>query len=1135
MTISRVLAATLALAASSAAAQTYTVQPPLSQTYAPLVGATTVTVSSSDDGYVTIPLGFTFPYYGSNYTSVHANANGFLAFGNTAICQTNSGCYNGDAIPSTTRTTNIHNLIAPWWDDLSISSPGSIRYLQAAGQIEIEYATVRNLGSSYTFSFTVKLTSAGVIEIKYGTFTGTGGSATVGFENATGSAGSNFLGCSATASSCAQANWPTNTVYVIGQPVQPDIVVTTVNIASLVVDGTGNITFNVTPTFQNYGQNPTSSPFAWKAYLSTDKVLGGDILVYTSPSNVTLTGAGSSGAIAMATGAAATTSPPAPGQYYVIVDADPAPGVVTEASELNNVGTTANYFVNGLDLVATGVSGPVNSGPGNPMVVNVKYFNQGTAAPPAPLAYRVLLSLDTVVSTTDFVLYSSTRAITGGETVDENVSFNVPGNVPGGDFYYILQLDPGNTITEASETNNAFVSTAKVTMKQADLVNISTDFLDPVTASPSRIGYFGQAARSTVTIQNVGGANAVNFKVGVIVSTDATLSLLSDTIAFEADVPLVAQGTSVVVDIPFMMPLMDRNGVIFPTGNYFLFTILDSRSAVTELNEANNTMVVMGTVQLRAPAPDLTVTRLEAPASGAVGEIIPLLRGLKNIGNINSPAVKYRYFASANAIITPDDVPLLIMSGGAGNLDGTVTLPIGMTDTQTDLVKLPPTMPAGTYYLGAIIDTAATVAEIDESNNALASNTVAVAPSSLRVSTSQLPDAVVDRPYNYQLVALGEQGGASTWSIDPSQGTLPPGMSLGTDGQISGKPTMPSVNGFTVVVTNNGRDGASRLVLRVLPTTTQVEITTTSLPAMVNTTTLEYKYALGAAGGVKPYAWKVVSGTLPQSLILTNDGVLSGFPKTGLAEGASNVTLEVQDSLGTRAQKSLSMRVIAPGSIVFKTLSLPAGLVGEDYGTDIAVQNADMTAIATVQKPLVWTKQGELPDGLRMMPVGDVLSIEGKPLRAGIFTFTITVEDSKGRSDTAEFLIRVSPARFKLASVGLPELARPGEVLAFAITATTQANPKFTLYSGRLAPGLTMAADGKVTGMIPLEPSPDGTYNFVVEAIDDTGATGLGAFSLEVKREVKPTGCSCNAGFGEVWLLALVLPFAMRRRSSAKK
>ena len=56
--------------------------------------------------------------------------------------------------------------------------------------------------------------------------------------------------------------------------------------ANLVVDGSNRITFNVTPTFQNYGQNPATPAFAWKAYLSTDKILdGADRLVATAPAS----------------------------------------------------------------------------------------------------------------------------------------------------------------------------------------------------------------------------------------------------------------------------------------------------------------------------------------------------------------------------------------------------------------------------------------------------------------------------------------------------------------------------------------------------------------------------------------------------------------------------------------------------------------------------------------------------------------------------------------------------------------------------------------------------------------------------------------------------------------------------------
>jgi hypothetical protein len=1123
------------LAASAASAQVYTVQSQ-SQAYASLLGQPGVTtvsltpkgsLSAPDEGWAIVPLGFTFPYYGQNYTTVHVDSNGFLLFGGATTCDVGfTTCTSGNGIPNATRSP--HTVIAPWWQDDDGAGGGSILTKQSAGQIEIEFNNWSQFASSFRWSVKVTLTASGLFQVHYGTFTGSGSGSTVGWENQTGTSGGNYLNCSPTSSGCGSTFWPTNTLFTIGQPVQPDVVVAAVSIANLVVDGSNRITFNVTPTFQNYGQNAATPAFGWKAYLSTDKILdGADRLVATVAPSVTLTGAGTAGATAQATAAADSITAVPPGQYYVIVDADTT-NVITEASETNNNGSTTNYFVNGLDLVATGVSGPAQSGPGNPVVVNAKWFNQGTTAA-GTVSYRVLLSLDTVVSTNDFTLYSGSRTVSGGETIDENLSFNVPGNVPGGDFFYILQIDPSNAIVEASETNNAFTSSpAKVTMKQADLVNTGSDFIDPVTGASTRIGYLGQPAKVTVSLDNVGGANANNFKVAVVISTDSTLSLLSDTIAVEQSVVLVPQGaTGTIVTIPFTLPTKDRNNVSFPSGNYYIFTILDSTSAVTELNEANNSLLIMGAVQLRAPAADLTVTRIEAAATGAVGEVIPILRTLKNIGNVDAPVVKYRYFASANATIDAlNDVPLSIVTGSTTSLEGTVTLAVGAADTQTELVKLPPSMAPGAYYLGCVIDTAQAVAELDEFNNSLASSVVQVAPSSLKVSTQQLPDAVTDRPYSYRLTAVGEQGVPSTWTLDPSQGTLPAGMTLDTDGLIHGIPTTATVAAFTVVVSNGGRDANGRLVLRVLPTTTQVEVTTTSVPPVINTPAQKYDFSLGAAGGVKPYAWKVITGTLPQSLALSNDGILSGYPKLGLAEGTTKVTVEVTDSLGTKASRELVLRVVAPGSIVFKSLSLADGMVGDQYAQDIVVENADHTPIA---KPLTWTKQGELPDGLALTPAAELISIEGTPLRAGSYSFTMTVEDAKGRADSAVFTILVYSARLKLAANGVPVAIHPGDTLSYAIVANTNANPKFAIKSGQLAPGLSMKPDGTITGTIALDNS-EGNYNYVVEASDDTGATGLGAFNLEVKRVITPVGCGCNdVGFSSLWMLGMLIPAGLRR------
>src|SRR5205807_3845189 len=130
----------------------------------------------------------------------------------------------------------------------------------------------------------------------------------------------------------------------------------------------------------------------------------------------------------------------------------------------------------------------------------------------------------------------------------------------------------------------------------------------------------------------------------------------------------------------------------------------------------------------------------------------------------------------------------------------------------SELVKLPPTMPAGTYYFGCIVDPNNMAVELDEGNNALASaTTVQVAPAALRITTQQLPDGSVGRPYNFRLVASGETT-PSTWSIDTANGTLPAGLTLAADGTISGTPTTATVAAFTALATSGTRTAAARLV-----------------------------------------------------------------------------------------------------------------------------------------------------------------------------------------------------------------------------------------------------------------------------------------------------------------------------------
>ena len=56
---------------------------------------------------------------------------------------------------------------------------------------------------------------------------------------------------------------------------------------------------------------------------------------------------------------------------------------------------------------------------------------------------------------------------------------------------------------------------------------------------------------------------------------------------------------------------------------------------------------------------------------------------------------------------------------------------------------------------------------------------------------------------------------------------------------------------------------------------------------------LEFRFPLHATGGVPPYHWSVTAGDLPEGILLTADGLLTGRPA---APGTFAVTITVQDS-----------------------------------------------------------------------------------------------------------------------------------------------------------------------------------------------------------------------------------------------
>jgi len=150
-----------------------------STTYSWDASATTATGCTGDDQAVTVNIGFTFNFYGTNYTTVNICSNGFLNFGTT------STAYSPASIPNTAAP---NAMIAALWRDLNPSGGGTITYYSSSSKFVVSYNAVKNYSNTSTQTFQVILTPDGKIKVQWGSIT-TSESYSSGVENAAGSVG----------------------------------------------------------------------------------------------------------------------------------------------------------------------------------------------------------------------------------------------------------------------------------------------------------------------------------------------------------------------------------------------------------------------------------------------------------------------------------------------------------------------------------------------------------------------------------------------------------------------------------------------------------------------------------------------------------------------------------------------------------------------------------------------------------------------------------------------------------------------------------------------------------------------------------------------------------------------------------
>ncbi|HSP05745.1 MAG TPA: putative Ig domain-containing protein, partial [Acidobacteriota bacterium] len=171
----------------------------------------------------------------------------------------------------------------------------------------------------------------------------------------------------------------------------------------------------------------------------------------------------------------------------------------------------------------------------------------------------------------------------------------------------------------------------------------------------------------------------------------------------------------------------------------------------------------------------------------------------------------------------------------------------------------------------------------------------------ITVSPSTLPAGTLGAAYNAIITA---NGGASPYAFTVSAGSLPPGLTLDTDGSLTGTPTANGTYNFVITAT----DSSSCTGLRSYSITVACPVITfspSSLPA--GTVGAAYSQTLSANGAIAPVTFSILSGALPGGLSLNpSTGEISGVPAT---VQTANFTIGVADANGCAGSKPYTLTI----------------------------------------------------------------------------------------------------------------------------------------------------------------------------------------------------------------------------------
>jgi hypothetical protein len=180
-------------------------------------------------------------------------------------------------------------------------------------------------------------------------------------------------------------------------------------------------------------------------------------------------------------------------------------------------------------------------------------------------------------------------------------------------------------------------------------------------------------------------------------------------------------------------------------------------------------------------------------------------------------------------------------------------------------------------------------------------------PPALNIAQFTLANGVIGLSYKQLLIVSGGVP-PYTWTID--SGSLPPGLSVSTDGIISGTPTALGKYSFTAKVVDSQTPTQAFNSLSTSITINPV-LSFTSSPLPSGLVGGLYSTTITASDGLPPYTYAVADPTdhpLPDGLTLDPvAGIISGTPTTA---GVYNFTIQAQDADDEVATAAFTLTIV---------------------------------------------------------------------------------------------------------------------------------------------------------------------------------------------------------------------------------